>query len=215
MKCFFRFTVFVLLLPSLSQAKVIKISELPWLGKLAEQNVQEFSVCGSSEIQPTKKSLAKHFILGSKPSGYLFSNLLSHQRYFKLLSEKNLDEAKAELQKEFSKTHLWKYTKEKGFEDLGTPTQVASGFSASIKDCMEGAKTTLGSDCSRFDGDSRRSCCAEKFVGPEISWETEGEYKLLYSPDPSVRFKVAGEKKHRYCNVQEAIELQIKRRNNE
>lgn len=122
--------------------------------------------------------------------------------------KKNLVEAKAELEKEFSKTHLWKYTKEKGFEDLGTPSKFNSRFSASIKDCMEGAKTTLGNDCSRFEGTSRRGCCGEKFTGPEVSWGSKGEYTLLYSPDPSTRLKVDGEKKHRYCNVQETIKLQ-------
>lgn len=208
MKSFLSFTILSLFLPYVSQATVLKPTELPWLAKLADHSVKEFNVCGSSEIQPTKKSISKHFISGLKPSGYLFSNLLSHQQYFKLLTDKNLNDAKAELQKEFSKTHLWKYTKENGFEDLGTPTKIVSRFSASIKDCMEGAKTTLGNDCTPFKGEGRRNCCGEKFVGPEITWVKGGEYKLLYSPDPSVRLKVVGEKTHRYCNIREAVSLQ-------
>lgn len=208
MKQFFVFAVFIVFLPFQSQAKVIKKSELPWLAKLAEHNVVEFNVCGDSEILPTKKSISKHFIVGPNSSGYLFSNLLSYQQYFKLLTEKNLVAAKAELEKEFSKTHLWKYTKENGFEDLGAPSKVISPFTASIKDCMEGAKTTLGNDCSRSEGANRRGCCGEKFIGPEIYWERGGKYILSYSPDPSTQLKVDGEMKFRYCNVQETIRLQ-------
>lgn len=80
-------------------------------------------------------------------------------------------------------------------------------FSATIKDCMEGAKTTLGNDCSHLKGDGRHSCCREKFSGPTIFWGDNENYKLMYSPDPSVRLKVDGEKTHRYCNVQETIRL--------
>lgn len=208
MKQFCLLTAIFFFVPFLSQAKVINKSELPWIGALADHGVHEFNVCGNSEIQLTRKSLSKNFLVGSDKSGYLFSNMLSYQNYLKLLSDKKLTEAKTELEKEFNKARLWRYTSETGFENLGAPSKVVSRFTASIKDCMEGARTTLGNDCSRYEGAGRRGCCGEKFTGPEISWGDDKEYRLLYSPDPSIRLKVVGEKKHRYCNIQETISLQ-------
>lgn len=197
--------ILVFLSPILTYAKAIKASEVFWLPRLAEKDVREFHVCGDSEIQPTKKSLSRHFALGSRKTGFLFSNLISYRQYVALLSEKTSEEAKSALRVEFSQTHLWRYSKENGFEDLGAPGKVDLPFSASIKDCMEGAKTTLGADCSRYE--ERRGCCGEKFVGPVLFWGDKEEYKLMYNPDPSVRLRVAGEKKHRYCNVQEAVTI--------
>lgn len=203
------FIIFTFLFPLFSQAKKIKATEVYWLPQVAEKNISEFNVCGNSDIQPTKKSLLKHFSQGAEQTGFFFSNLISSQRYYALLSEKNLEEAKSALEDDFNKTHLWKYSKDKGIEDLGTPRKVDFHFTATIKDCLEGAKTTLGTDCSRFEGTHRRSCCREKFVGPVVFWGSDKEeYKLLYSPDPSIRLKVPGERKHRYCNVQESISLQ-------
>lgn len=208
MKLLFVLVVLAVNLPIFSHAIVLNKSDLSWLGKLTEHNVLEFNICGSSNILLTKKSISKNFITSANQSGYLFTKMLSYQQYLKLLSENNLIAAKSEIEREFSQTHLWKYTKEKGFEDLGAPIKVDSRFSASIRDCMEGAKTSLGSDCNLFEGDSRRTCCGEKFIGPEVSWGNKGEYRLLYSPDPSVRLKIASEKKHRFCNVQESIRIQ-------
>lgn len=207
MKLLFVLVVLAVNLPIFSHALVLNKSDLSWVRKLTEYNVQEFNICGSSEILLSKKSISKNFITSANQSGYLFTNMLSYQQYLKLLSENNLIAAKSEIEKELGQTHLWKYTKKKGIEDLGTPVKVDSRFSASIKDCMEGAKTSLGNDCNRFEGDSRRSCCGEKFVGPEVSWGNKGEYQLLYSPDPSVRLKIVSEKKHRFCNVQESIRI--------
>lgn len=195
----------VLMFPLVSQAKTIKTSEVNWLPKLAEKNIREFHVCGNPQIQLNKKSLSKDFAFGFKQAGYLFSNLISFQQYISILSEKNSEEAKSALQAEFSRAHLWKYSKKTGFEDLGTVSKIDLRFSTTIKDCMEGAKTSLGNDCSKLTGDSRRGCCSEKFTGPALYWGNNEQFKLMYSPDPSVRLKVNKEKNHRYCNVQETV----------
>lgn len=205
-----KIVVFLLafLFPLLSHSKTFKASDVSWLSKLAEKNIGEFHVCGNSKIQLNKKSLSKDFAIGFKQAGYLFSNLFSYQQYKRILSEKNSEEAKVALQDEFNRTHLWKYSKKTGFEDLGTPSKVDFRFNSTIRDCMEGAKTNLGSDCSNLSGDARRGCCGEKFTGPVLYWGDNEQFKLMYSPDPSVRLNVNWEKNHRYCNVQEAIVLQ-------
>lgn len=200
-------TLLLVLMSPLSFATGLPVSSLPWLSELTKRNVIEFHVCGDSQVRPTKKSLAKHFVTGSTKAGYLLSNLPTMEDYEGVLSDQNLDAAKVELEQKFRQAHLWKYTEGKGFEDLGTPENFDAAFTATIKDCVEGARTTLGADCSKFQGIARRSCCGEKFVGPVITWGKNSEYQLLYSPDPSVRLKVAGEKSHRYCVVQEKLRI--------
>jgi hypothetical protein len=96
--------IFILsfLFPFLSHAKELKISDVSWLTQLAEKSVREFHVCGNSKIQPSKKSLAKHFILGSKQTGFLFSDMVSKQKYFSIISENNLNKTLCCIASNFS-----------------------------------------------------------------------------------------------------------------
>ncbi len=187
---------------SSAPAKKFGPGDLPWTAKLKDKGVEVLSVCGNSEIQVNKKSLAKNFVLGNPPRGLVFSDLIGHEDYLEILKNYNLEGAKESLKTKFEKTHLWLVNSDSGIEDLGGPTKIELPFSASVKDCVEGAPSATGLDCRGNAG-----CCFEKFRGPIIYWGKNSEYKLLYSPDPSVRLKAPGEKKHRYCNIQEKIEI--------
>lgn len=91
---------------------------------------------------------------------------------------------------------------------LGKPTNIETKFTATIKDCMEGAKNTIEGSCTHIKLESKVQCYFEKFIGPIISWKRDKrKIILMYSPDPSVRLKVVGEKKHRYCHVVESIKF--------
>jgi len=183
-----------------------KIGSPVWIQGLKDVGIETFSVCGNSAIQVTSSSIKKDFLVGEPPRGYVISDLPSHDEYWESMKSMNLAAAKADLSAKFSKTRIWQVREDGTMQSQGLPTEVKMPFLATVKDCVEGAKTTLGSDCSRFPVDQRTGCCMEKFVGPQISWKTQaGEFKLFYSPDPSVSLRVPGEKNHRYCNVVELV----------
>ncbi len=179
-----------------------------WVDPLKAAGVGSFHVCGDEKIQPTKSSLRKNFLVGKEKVGFLLSGLISHSDYFEVLQTQNLEKAKASLRNKIRNAHLWRVSASGEIQDLGAPTNIDLPFTATVKDCVEGARTTLGNDCSTRADFERFTCCREKFSGPRIFWvKVHDEYRLGYSPDPSVRLKVAGEKKHRYCNVQREMKL--------
>lgn len=198
----------LLFTPTLSLAQRLDTKDFPWAKGLKESQVKSFHVCGDSDIQPTKKSLKKDFLIGKNKSGLLFSGMMSKDEYFTILKTENLESAKSRFRERFSEARLWKVNGNGEIKDIGSPAEIDLPFTATVKDCMEGAKTSLGSDCSMISVASRATCCQEKFSGPRIKWaEGNREYRLGYSPDPSVRLKVPGERKNRYCNVQRAMNL--------
>ncbi len=186
-------------------AKTINQTDVTWISKIIEKQIKNFNICGSADILLNKKSLNKDFFQGVPPRGYFFTEMISYQEFLDVLASKNLLDAKVALLQKFNISHLWIFTEGKGLEDFGVPSKIDLPFTATIKDCVEGAKTTLGNDCSSYKLSERRSCCAEKFSGPSVYWGKRSDFKLMYSPDPSVRLKVFGESKHRYCNVQSLV----------
>ncbi len=193
---------------TLATVKPSKIGSPVWIQGLKDVGVESFSVCGSSAIQVTKSSVKKNFLVGDPIRGYIVSDLLSHNKYWEIMKSLNLAAAKADLSTKFSKARIWQVNEDGMIQSQGLPTEVELPFVATVKDCVEGAKTSLGNDCSHHAIDQRMGCCMEKFLGPRISWKTQaGEFKLFYSPDPSVRLRVPGEKNHRYCNVVNLVKV--------
>lgn len=172
-----------------------KLDKDVWIAELRKNGVQNFIVCGSDKINATGKTLSEEFLLGPEQAGYIISNMLSSVEYFEIVSHKNLNPAKLEIQNFIRQAHLWKYTKKQGLQDLGSPSKIELLFTATIKDCMEGAKTTLGKSCTNREGNIEKSCCSEKFQGPTVFWGDNHSYQLL----PDYQIKIPGEKKYRYC----------------
>ena len=178
--------------------------DVPWLEDLKQSKLFFFHVCGSANILPTTQSLNRDFAFGSEKLGYFFTEAPGIGEYWSLIKESSQEDAKTALRSRFSKTHLWSHSV-KGLMDLGTPTKMDFPFQASIKDCMAGSKNSMGMECR--PGQDRASCCSEKFVGPLFYWGPNQEYVLKFSPDPSVKLKVKGERKNRFCNFQQVIEI--------
>jgi hypothetical protein len=198
----------LLLIPALASAKGLDWKDSAWAKSLKESQVKSFHVCGDADIQPTKKSLMKDFFLSEEKSGLLFTGMVPSKEYWLILSEENLEGAKSRLKARFGEARLWKVTESGQAKDIGSPTEIDLPFTATVKDCMEGAKTSLGSDCSLRSVEARTACCREKFSGPRLKWAVDGkEYHLRYSPDPSVQLRVGGEKRNRFCDVQRALIL--------
>lgn len=198
------FFLIALLSFELKAAKTLDPKEVPWLEELKTRKLFFFHVCGSSDILPTHKSLNKDFVLGTESFGYFFTETPNTPEYWSTLQTQNKEEAINSLRSRFGKAHLWRYSKE-GLLDLGTPTKFDFPFKSTIKDCLEGSENSLGIDCQK--NEHRKACCQEKFNGPLIYWGTNHEFVLKYSPDPSVKLKVPGESKNRFCNFQQILEV--------
>ncbi len=191
-----------------TEAAQISAQDFIWVQTVANSGAKEIQICGSNKIVPTKVSIKRHFLTGTAGHGYFLTGLPSIKTYFQVLADNNLAEAKVELTKLFSTAELWTLEKDKSQPiSLGQPTSVELPFTATVKDCVEGAKTTLGNDCSGNAGVNLLGCCREKFIGPIINWGTKFDHKLYFSPDPSVTLKVPGERTHRYCNVAEPMKI--------
>jgi hypothetical protein len=197
---------FFLLLTSfhVTAARVFDPKEVPWLADLRAEKIFFFHVCGTAEILPTRKSLNRDFAVGVEKQGYFFTDMLGTGEYQSLIETQNLEGAKTALRARFEKARLWRHSP-KGLTDLGVPTKIEFPFLATIKDCREGAKNSLGRECSVPE--SRATCCSEKFSGPLVYWGAKEEFVLKYSPDPSVRLKVPGETKNRFCNFEQINEV--------
>lgn len=208
-----RFLVPLGFLLSLSvEAAQISAQHFPWVQVVAESGAKEIQICGSNKIIPSRASIKRHFSIGAEARGYFATGLPTIENYFQVLTDHNLLEAKVEMQKLFSTAELWTLSKGQTQPvSLGKPSAVELPFTATVKDCMEGAKTTLGNDCSKNAGVNLRGCCREKFIGPIVKWGTKQDHKLYFSPDPSVNLKVPNEQTHRYCNVAEPMKINTKR----
>ena len=189
--------------------KRLNLADEPWAQSLKAQ-APIVNICGSPNITVSKHSLRKDFFLGSPIKGYVLSDLLSYDEYWKILKEQNLEPAKLELEKRFQKAMLWEVSRTGEVQSLGVPAKVEIAFTATVRDCIEGAATTLGSDCSKnTKAAQREQCCREKFVGPQVFWKSKrGDIQLKYSPDPSVMLNVPGEEAHRYCFANQTLTIQ-------
>lgn len=178
-------------------------NSVPWTKDLSDAKQYFFYVCGNKNIQLTKKSLNRDFAMGAAKDGYVFTKMLTNGEYFSILKNAKLDDAKAELTKKFAGSHLWRQSP-KGLVDLGAPTKIDTRIKATIKDCVEGSVHPSG---YKVDHQNRLSICSEKIMGPVVYYGEKQQYVLHYTPDPSIAFKVPGEKSLRFCNFQEHIEL--------
>jgi hypothetical protein len=179
---------------------------LKWPQALKEAGVKEFNVCGTPNIQNSVQSLKSDFFTGKGHKGYLLSGLISYDEYWKILKTQNLNSAKEVLKKAFSKTMLWRVSEDGDVKNFHHPIEILTPFTATIKDCVEGTKTTLGTSCSGYNLEQRESCCSEKFVGLKVVWQGHKDsFVLKYSPDPSIKLKVPGERTNRFCHAVESV----------
>ena len=182
------------------------VMEFKWARTLKEQNVVKINICGNANIQVTKRSIAKDFLIGNPKTGYFFSELIAYKDYWKTLESHDLERAKGELTDRFKITVLWKVSDDGSVTRIGAPSKMEFPMTATVKDCMNGAKTTLGADCTKRE--DTLACCKEKFVGPVIYWKhSQDEFRLSYSPDPSITLKVPHERALRFCHAIDFITL--------
>lgn len=188
--------------------KKLQLGNLNWPQILKKSGVLEVNICGSAEIQNSISSLKQDFLIGNNKKGYLLSGLISIEKYRQILKTQNLISAKEELKKTFSTTTLWEVSEYGEVRNLGFPVEVQLPFTATVMDCMNGAKTTLGMSCSNQKADQIEACCSEKFIGPIASWKNTNEnFTLNYSPDPSIKLKVPNEKSIRFCHAEDSLIL--------
>ncbi len=189
-----------------NQVNRLPRNSFPWQAALKDVGLKSIHICGDRNILPTKRSIKKSFHVGPNKSGYLLTGLFPMTRYFQILTENNLKDAKSTLKTELSVIRLWKVDSNNRLQSMGPPKEIKMPFTASVKDCVEGARTTMGNDCSKTSAENRVACCREKFIGPVLEWHDVGEVRLNYSPDPSVSLDIAGESV-RYCNVTTRIDI--------
>lgn len=177
-----------------------------WRNALSSKGVNEVNLCGSSEIQHTRRSLAKHFIVNGK--GFLFTGLISHDRYWEILKTMKKAEADKEIENIFRSSHLWQISPEGTITDLGLPSKIDLRYKSTVKDCVNGAEKTIGGTCTDKEEPKKIACCSEKFTGPTITWTVnKKDYVLFYSPDPSVRLRVPDERLHRFCHAKDKFKI--------
>ncbi len=169
------------LLSTTAAAARLKSNDFPWIKSPIAAGASELQICGSHKIVPTKKSVRRHFYVGSSERGYFATGLISIERYFQILTDYRLDDAKNEISKAFANAELW--TVQKGQTEavsMGKPRRIELRFTATVKDCIEGARTSLGNDCSKNSGTNLAACCREKFTGPEIIWGEKFDHRLHF-----------------------------------
>jgi hypothetical protein len=189
-----------------SADKNIPLGEFKWAVALKERKINKINICGNAKILVTKASIGRDFLIGKPKAGYFFSGLITQEDYWKTLESYDLEKAKAELEDKFKKAVLWQISGDDRVTKIGAPSRLTFAMTATVKGCINGAKTTLGNDCSKWQ--DKVSCCKEKFVGPEIYWlNSQGEFRLSYSPDPSIKLKVPHERHLRFCHANDAIAL--------
>jgi hypothetical protein len=194
-----------LLFLATAYAASISVTQVPWLGTLKKAGLEQINVCGTPDILPKPKALKTAAFVGGK--AYVFADQLSFNEYWKILDDYPLEEAKTAFETRFKKVHLWEVSESGEVKDLGAPTRFEFRMQATVRDCVEGKRrTNFGPDCNRYpDPKGRASCCREKFIGPLAFWDSG--FKLIYSPDPSTRLKVPGEKRHRFCEVTDPVKI--------
>lgn len=195
-------------LSSFSFAVQLDSKKIQWILNLKNHGVSKINVCGDANIVNSAKSLNENFLLGVPKKGLVYSGLPSYKRYWEILKQNSKRQAEVELEKEFMNAILWKISADNSIKSLGKPKNIEPKFKTTVKECLEGAEKTIGGNCKHIPVINRESCCLEKFAGLVVTWkESDIEADLLYSPDPSVRLRVIGEKKHRYCQVVDSINL--------
>ncbi len=198
----FNFLVTLVLLLSPAEAKRIDPSGIDWLAQAKVAGVRKLTACGSSKIAVNRRSLRSDVQFGKSGQGYFLTELPTAVEYFTILKAVGLEEAKAELGRRFGSAHLWEVSASGAVSDRGKPTHVDFSMKATVKDCVSTSLTSLGSTCPASR--DRASCCEEKFAATRVSWE---RVTLSFSPDPSVRLRVPGERLHRYCDIVTPVEL--------
>ncbi|MBM4317545.1 MAG: hypothetical protein FJ116_08710 [Deltaproteobacteria bacterium] len=85
-----------------SASKTINLGEFKWADTLREYKIRKVNICGNADIQVTKGSIGKDFLIGNPKTGYLFSGLITHEDYWKTLESYDLEKAKADLKNRFN-----------------------------------------------------------------------------------------------------------------
>lgn len=193
----------VLIFFSLMSFSFITQAQNQWQEKFKAKKINQIHVCGDDQINLNKSAIQKHFFIKGK--AYAFSNLIDYKTYWKILGARKADIAKKDLKQILDETVLWEITGDK-IRSLGKPLPVDFLFKVSIKDCIETGKNNYGGDCSKSL--IPKDCCTEKFPSFQMLWKDQGkEFRLMYIPDPSIRLKVSGENKHRYCQAVRPLKL--------
>lgn len=178
---------------------------VPWIQKLKDLGVTRVHVCGNSSIRPNLRSVQRDVIMGPGGKGYVLSQMLTHGEYWKLLKENGLEDAKAALTQKFKEAQLWEVSDSGEPKNLGAPIRFEFPMKSTVKDCVNHGEASRGQKCNSNDPTwPRESCCREKFFGPSVFWDG---FVLMYSPDPSVRLKVPGERAHRFCDIVRSFDL--------
>jgi len=204
---FLKWFSLIYIVSSEAKASVIMSNKFSWLPLLTKSSVNAFHVCGNSDIMPNADSISRNFILGPEKDGYLFSSMLSVNDFNNMLKKLNREVAKQTIENAFKKSILWKYSEKNGLENLGIPVSIDLPFTYSIKDCIEGSPTNYGHQCSSKDLVSIQNCCSTKFPSPKLFWGDQHQYTLIYDPGNGIRLKIPNEKKHRFCNIYDLIQI--------
>ncbi len=183
-----------------------KANSTEWIKILGTNN--KVNICGNRFILNNGSSLKKNFFSAKTKKGYAFTNLVSYDEYWKILKEQNLESAKKALEDGFLKASLWEIETNGTTRFLGLPDKVEMNFTSTVKDCVEGAQKTIGSQCLNGSEAEKAACCMEKFTGPLVTWKYKKiKYKLNFSPDPSVSFTLSNSKEVYFCQIKENFKL--------
>lgn len=206
---FFNFLLVIFLSTTQVLARTVSIKNLPFAESVKKLGVNHLSVCGDADILVTKKSLGKDFQVGKEKRGYLFAGLISQKEYFSILRNSSKSQADKFLGKSFAATKLILVDGSNKASILGTPDSVEYPYQGTIKDCMQGVESRRTKRCEKYQRtDNLKWCCSSKFPGPRVHWKTKhGKFTLKYTPDPSLKLKVPGERKNRYCFSTERLKL--------
>ncbi len=173
---------------------------------------QRVSLCGQPSLILTKKSLAKDFFFKIETRSHFFTGLVNHDGFYDFMSKNSRTGLDPKIKDLFSSARLYSIDeKTLEIEDLGGPTRVdINDITATILDCNNGSKTSIGNDCSAVKESHRNDCCHEKFIGPTVFFGPDQHIELGYTPDPSIRLKLKGQKIAYFCHISEDFYLRNK-----
>lgn len=206
--CSYFFILTVVLHSQYSSIAEAKVTTQSWKQSLREKKIYKVIVCGDENIQTTKKSLEHNFFMDGK--GYLFNNLITSSEFWNVLKTEDTEKAKQKLSDLFKASELLEVDEKSGLlTNLGNPSSIQLDFKQSVKSCVEIGENSRGSNhCKNLQIAEREQCCMEKFVTPLARWgQNEKEFKLFFEPGSGVRLSVAGERRHRFCQVHQRLDI--------
>ncbi len=188
----------------------LNVANIPWAQKVAEKvKDQQVSLCGPPSLILTKKSLAKDFFFKNETRSYFFTGLVNHNDFYDFMSKNSRKELDPKIKELFGNAKLYSIDKKTfAIEEIGAPASVdIKDITATILDCKNGSKTSIGNDCPAREKSELEYCCREKFIGPTVYFGPDRSFNLGYTPDPSIRLKVKGQKIAYFCHIFENLYL--------